>query len=52
MALSNAFVTIGVSIVSFFVYILSIGYRKRSMINELRKQGVVGYVYQYISKPG
>lgn len=41
MAFPKALTTFGAGILSILLYFLLIGYRKRSRINELRKQGVV-----------
>ena len=41
MGFTQPSTTIGVSLLSLVVYVLSIGYKRRAKINKLRKQGVV-----------
>ena len=41
MTSSKLLITVGTPIVSVLIYVLCIGYRKRSRIYHLRKQGVV-----------
>jgi hypothetical protein len=41
MAFSKTLITTGVPFVSAILYVVYIGYRRRSRVNELRKQGVV-----------
>jgi orotate phosphoribosyltransferase-like protein len=41
MKLFQLLIPFGVTVVSIIGYVLSVGYRRRSHVNELRKQGVV-----------